>query len=296
MPARATAARSPDEGDAAQRPDRHPGPARGPAAPGRTRPGPRPAAVAVQRDHQLAPPPLTQRATSNEGLKTTHHLVVAAKRELGIEQILQRRLAQFVQPQRLRGRERPAGELSQRGTSPQAQRPPQQPDGSGGLAASHLLAGLTDQALRQYRVHHSRRSLQAITIRQRHDARPACPGQRPANTKHVILQRLPGRPGWIIRPQRIHQAASTDGLSAVHRQCRQQATLLDTAQRDRALARQLHRTKDADPPAPWRHLHRDSMSRTRSRSLESPAGKAAQPNGTRACPAPLVSYMRAWVI
>ena len=70
--------------------------------------------VAVQRDHQLAPPPLTQRATSNEGLKTTHHLVVAAKRELGIEQILQRRLAQFVQPQRLRGRERPAGELSQR--------------------------------------------------------------------------------------------------------------------------------------------------------------------------------------
>ena len=52
--------------------------------------------VAVQRDHQLAPPPLTQRATSNEGLKTTHHLVVAAKRELGIEQILQRRLAQFV--------------------------------------------------------------------------------------------------------------------------------------------------------------------------------------------------------
>ncbi len=242
--------------------------------------------VAVQRDHELAPPPLTQRATSDEGLKTTHHLVVAAKRELGIEQILQRRLAQFVQPQRLRGRERPAGELSQRRTSPQAQRPPQQPGGSGGIAASHLLAALTDQALRQYRVHHARRSLQAITIRQRHDGRPACPGQRAPNTKHVILQRLPGRPGRNIRPQRIHQAASTDSLAAVHRQCGQQATFLDTAQRDRSLARQLHWTKDADPPAPWRHLHRDSMSRTRSRSLESPAGKAAQPNGTRACPAP----------
>lgn len=233
--------------------------------------------VAVQRDHQLAPPPLTQRAASDEGLETAHHLVMAAKRELGIEQILQRRLAQFVQPQRLRGRERPAGELSQRRTSPQAQRPPQQPGGPGGIAASHLLAGLTDQALRQYRVDHAWRSLQAITIRQRHDGRPACPGQRAAHAKHVILQRLRGRPGRIIRPQRIHQPASTDSVPAAHRQCRQQATLLDTAQRDRSLARQLHRTEDADPPAPWRHLHRDSMPRTRSRGLDLPSTTAEHP-------------------
>src|SRR5690348_11515025 len=97
-PGRATAARSPDEGGAARAridtqvlPEDLPYPAERVQGLGLP-------SVAVQRDHELAPPPLTQRATSDEGLKTTHHLVAAAKRELGIEQILQRRLAQFVQP------------------------------------------------------------------------------------------------------------------------------------------------------------------------------------------------------
>jgi len=74
--------------------------------------------VAVQRHHQLAPSPLTQRTTGHQGLKTAHHLMVAAQRELGIQQVLQRRLAQLLQPQRLRSRERAVGELSQRRTSP----------------------------------------------------------------------------------------------------------------------------------------------------------------------------------
>ena len=81
--------------------------------------------VAVQRHHQLTPPPLTQRATSHQRLKIAHHLVMAAQRELGIEQILQRRLAQLLKSRRLRGRERAVGELSQCRASPQAQRLPQ---------------------------------------------------------------------------------------------------------------------------------------------------------------------------
>ena len=49
--------------------------------------------VAVERDHELAPPPFTQRATGHQSLQLAHDLVVAAQRELRIEQILQRRFA-----------------------------------------------------------------------------------------------------------------------------------------------------------------------------------------------------------
>ena len=219
--------------------------------------------VAVKRDHQLAPPPFTQRTTGHQGLKAAHHFVVAAQRELRIEQILQRRLAQLLKPQRFRSRERAAGELGQRRAPPQAQGPPQQPRGHGRVAPRHLLAGLTDQALRQPRVHHARRGPQAVPGWQGHDAQPPSPGQRTADAKHIVLQRFNGRPGRIIPPQRIHQIGSTDSLTTMHRQRREQATLLDPTQPNRSLTHQLDRAKDPEPPALRPHTHPNSVSRAR---------------------------------
>src|SRR6266496_4491282 len=53
--------------------------------------------VAVKRDHQLSPPPLTQRAPGHQALKPGHDLVVTAECKLRIEQILERRFAQLLQ-------------------------------------------------------------------------------------------------------------------------------------------------------------------------------------------------------
>ena len=44
--------------------------------------------VPVQREHQLAPPPLTQRAAGHQGLEAPDHLVMVTQRQFGVEQVL----------------------------------------------------------------------------------------------------------------------------------------------------------------------------------------------------------------
>jgi len=105
--------------------------------------------VPVQRQHQLAPPPLTQRAARHQGLEPADNLVVVTQRQFGIKQVLQRCLAQLPEPHRRRGRERTISELPQGRPPPQVQGPPQQPGGRGRIAACHLPATRRDQALRQ---------------------------------------------------------------------------------------------------------------------------------------------------
>ena len=70
--------------------------------------------VAVQRDHQLAPSPLAQRTAGNQAFKPGDDLMVTAERQLRVEQVLARRLAQLLQPGRFRLGERAVGEFLQR--------------------------------------------------------------------------------------------------------------------------------------------------------------------------------------
>jgi hypothetical protein len=70
--------------------------------------------VAVERDHQLAPPPLTRRTAGYQALQPGDDLVVTAKRQLRVEQILEHRFAQFLQPRCFRPGKRAVSELLQR--------------------------------------------------------------------------------------------------------------------------------------------------------------------------------------
>jgi hypothetical protein len=71
--------------------------------------------VPVQREQQLAPPPLAQRAVRHQGLEPADNLVVVTQRQFGLEQVLRRGLAQLLERQRLRGRERAISELPSAG-------------------------------------------------------------------------------------------------------------------------------------------------------------------------------------
>ena len=65
------------------------------------------AAVAVEREHELAAQPLAQRMLAHERLQLADHARVVAERELRLDAQLDRR-----QPQLLQADDRPLGELA----------------------------------------------------------------------------------------------------------------------------------------------------------------------------------------
>jgi len=77
--------------------------------------------VAVQREHELGPPPLAQRFRCDQPLAVRDGLVVAARGQYGVDAVLGDRRAQLVEPRRLRPREVPVGELRDRRPAPQRQ-------------------------------------------------------------------------------------------------------------------------------------------------------------------------------
>ena len=81
--------------------------------------------VPVQRQHQLAPPPLTQRAARHQGLEPADNLVVVTQRQFGIKQVLQRCLAQLPEPHRRhKSRARPSNRAAAAGSPPAISRRP----------------------------------------------------------------------------------------------------------------------------------------------------------------------------
>jgi hypothetical protein len=87
---------------------------------------------------------------------------MVAERQLGVDQILARRLAQLLQARRFRLGERLVGELHQRPPGPQRQRLAQQPRRGGRVARGRSLAALGDQPLGQSRIHHVGWRLQPV--------------------------------------------------------------------------------------------------------------------------------------
>lgn len=140
--------------------------------------------VAIQRDHQLAPSPFTQRTTSHQTLQPGHDLVVTAKRQLRVEQILTCRFAQLLQSRRFRLGERAVSEFLQRCSAPQVQGLPQPSRRSGWV---RVPAARGDQAFRQPRVDRLRRSPQAVPRWPGDDAQAWNPGHGPANVQHIVL-------------------------------------------------------------------------------------------------------------
>ena len=77
---------------------------------------------AVEGQHQLRPQALPVGVLGDQRLQLPDHLGVAAERQLGLDQLLERRDAQVVEPGDLALRERLVGEIRQRRAAPQRQR------------------------------------------------------------------------------------------------------------------------------------------------------------------------------
>jgi hypothetical protein len=59
-------------------------------------------ARAVQRDHLLAAQALAKRVLGGQALQLSHHLVVAAKRQIGLDSVLERRQTRLLEAGDLR--------------------------------------------------------------------------------------------------------------------------------------------------------------------------------------------------
>ena len=79
------------------------------------------AAAAIHREHQLAAETLPQRVLANERLKLAHHSRVLARRQIGIDPILERGQPRLLQTGDLRLRKRLIGKVRERRAAPQPQ-------------------------------------------------------------------------------------------------------------------------------------------------------------------------------
>jgi hypothetical protein len=159
--------------------------------------------VAVAGEQQLAPAPLAQRVAGDHGLKLPDQVVMVAQGQLGVGQVLARRLTQLLQASGLRLGERLVGELRQRPPTPQRQRLAQQPRRGGQVARGRRLAALGDQPLGQARVHGVGWRLQPVPGRVGDDVHPIGVLEGAPQPQDIVLHCVRGGPGRVLAPQRL---------------------------------------------------------------------------------------------
>ena len=79
-------------------------------------------AAAVEREHQLAAEPLAERVLGDQRLELGDEVGVGAERELGVDQILQRRRRELLEPRGLAKRERLEEQVGERRPAPERER------------------------------------------------------------------------------------------------------------------------------------------------------------------------------
>ena len=209
--------------------------------------------TAIQRQHQLAPQPLTKPIRGNQRLQLRHQLVMAARRQVGVDPILQRRQPQLLQTGDLALRERLPLQIGQRLPPPQRQRITQPGRPITGIVPR---TRPLDQRLKPRHVDLIRRRAQQIPRRPRPD--PLSP-QQLAQRRHMPVQRVLRATRRILTPQRLDQLRARDHLTTTQQQQRQQRTLLRTRRGHIASAiDHPQRTKQLEPhvtpifPRPFR--------------------------------------------
>jgi hypothetical protein len=176
--------------------------------------------AAVEREHQLAARTLAEAVFRDEPLELRHQLVMAAKRQVGINSILDRRETQVVQPRNLALCERLASELDQRLPAPKRERITQ---AGRPLVWILELARSRDQRLEASQVDLARRDLQQITGRAGLDPIGA---EQLAQAGDVPVQRGLRGARRLLAPQRLDQLGARHDLAAAQEQQRQQRALL----------------------------------------------------------------------
>ena len=176
---------------------------------------------------------------------------MTTERQLRLDQLLQRRHAQVVEPGDLPLREGLVGELRQRRAAPQRQRPLQRRNGALRVAAGQLASPLGHEPLEAVRVEALGIEPQLVAVLARHDhAGRGAAGltrQRLAQAGDLHLHRLGGVRRWTLAPELVDQPVRAERLVGVQQQQRQQRPLLAPAERDRAaLVEDLERAENAE--------------------------------------------------
>ena len=124
---------------------------------------------AIQGEHQLGAQPLPVRMLSDQRLQVLDHLGMAAERELGVDQLLERGDPEVIQACHLRLRERLERELRERLAAPQRQRLLERGHGRLGASRGQLRAPLRDEPLEAVRVEGLRVERQLVATLASHD-------------------------------------------------------------------------------------------------------------------------------
>ena len=214
--------------------------------------------VAVERDHELGPPPLPQRLRGDQRLALRDGLVVTARGQDRGDPLLRDRLAQLVEPGRLRARERTVRELASAG--------PRQSASASSNRATAAACSPRSASRRPSATSDTRRRriggepLQHVAGWARDDRTVLTALEAPAQPQHVVLQRLRRRPRRRVRPQRVDEPVFGNDRARVQGEHGEQAALLRPAQ--------LHLAAGSDhadrPEDPNQRPHHDSITTARN--------------------------------
>ena len=189
------------------------------------------AVAPVQGEHELPAEPLAAPVLGNQRLELGDELAVVTERELRLDTVLERRQPQLLEPRHLCLRERLVADVLVGPPAPQPERLAEARLRRGGLAPRQLGAPARDEELEALEVQLAGRQPQPVPGPVQLDPLGA---EAPAQPVHVDLQRVDGRRGRLLAPQRIDQPVARDDVSARDQQAREQRHLLARRQLDGA--------------------------------------------------------------
>ena len=218
--------------------------------------------VAVQRDHELRPPPLPQRRLGDQLLALRDGVAATPHGQDRGHPLLCDRRAQLVEPGRFRTRERTVRELRERRTPPERERLVEGGDRSSALAPLGEPATLRDQRTRRGGI--GGEPFQHVTRWAGDDRGVPTALDAPPQPQHVVLQCLRGRPRRRARPERLDQPILGDHRTDVQGEHGQQAALLGPAELHLAAGSdQAHGSED-----PNQRPHQDRITTAQDRVQE----------------------------
>jgi hypothetical protein len=154
-----------------------------------------------------------------ERLKLSDNLAMAAERQLGLDQLLERGDLQVIETGDLALREWLIGQLLQRRTAPQRQRPLERQDGPLRMTAGQLTPPFGRQPLEAVRVEALGIEPQLVAAPARHHqpggALAGLPPECLAQAGDLHLHRLGGVRGWALAPELVDQPVGAERLVGV---------------------------------------------------------------------------------
>ena len=175
-------------------------------------------AASLQRTHQLMPEPFPQRIRHSQPPQLGHQPGTASAAQLGLDLPLRRLQPQFLQPGRLRRRQRTPRHVGQRRSPPQAQRLRAQPGRQPRMVTGQRAATLRRQLFEPARVHLGPGDRQPVTRQLRHEHPAFGIPDQPPQPQHIPADQLTGRVRRVIAPQLTDQASGRDDLARIGQQ------------------------------------------------------------------------------